>query len=578
MRHLALCLMLLLLPSLAAAQAVAIENVHVITLDDGQALRDHAVLVENGRIAALLPMSGYTPPEGAQRIDGDGGWLMPGLVDTHVHIEEYMGARPDFGDAPVFLRHGITAVFNLRGFPEQLPLRERIAAGELLAPTFYTAGEFVNEPRVNTPDEAAAEVRAQAQAGYDMIKFREVVDHEVGVLTTRGVDLDTFRAVHATARELGIPVLGHAPHGLGLEAALQAGHTFAHMGELVKLHFFPSHSPFAWRPYLYALAGLAALTILALLARPFARDAGPVLARALPALLLAAGGFVLAVLLLPGGYHYGNSTLIALLAVALATLTLLGLHAAWQASRRGGGPVARLGLALTAVCALIAGGFGLAQDFPVAARATPAEMDRIAARVAETGAHVGTTLVLYDELAALQRGGETRIGADAADALDPEFRDYFARVRGFFSRSAGWRGLFSYEGALARYDDFTRELAGALHRAGVPLLAGTDAFGVGIIPPGRSLHAELEILVEAGLTPYQALRTATVEPARFLGREHEFGRIAPGQRADLVLLAADPLADIRTLAEPRGVMLRGRWLPRDSLDAILADLRAPTGD
>lgn len=578
MRHLALCLMLLLLPSLAAAQAVAIENVHVITLDDGQALRDHAVLVENGRIAALLPMSGYTPPEGAQRIDGDGGWLMPGLVDTHVHIEEYMGARPDFGDAPVFLRHGITAVFNLRGFPEQLPLRERIAAGELLAPTFYTAGEFVNEPRVNTPDEAAAEVRAQAQAGYDMIKFREVVDHEVGVLTTRGVDLDTFRAVHATARELGIPVLGHAPHGLGLEAALQAGHTFAHMGELVKLHFFPSHSPFAWRPYLYALAGLAALTILALLARPFARDAGPVLARALPALLLAAGGFVLAVLLLPGGYHYGNSTLIALLAVALATLTLLGLHAAWQASRRGGGPVARLGLALTAVCALIAGGFGLAQDFPVAARATPAEMDRIAARVAETGAHVGTTLVLYDELAALQRGGETRIGADAADALDPEFRDYFARVRGFFSRSAGWRGLFSYEGALARYDDFTRELAGALHRAGVPLLAGTDAFGVGIIPPGRSLHAELEILVEAGLTPYQALRTATVEPARFLGREHEFGRIAPGQRADLVLLAADPLADIRTLAEPRGVMLRGRWLPRDSLDAILADLRAPAGD
>lgn len=578
MRYLALCLMLLLPPSLAAAQIVAIENVHVVALDNGQALRDHAVLVEDGRIVAITPMADYAPADGARRIDGGGGWLVPGLVDTHVHIEEYMGARPDFGDAPVFLRHGITSIFNLRGFPEQLPLRDRIAAGELLAPTFYTSGEFVNEPRVNTPDEAAAEVRAQAQAGYDMIKFREVVDHEVGVLTTHGVDLDTFRAVYATARELGIPVLGHAPHGLGLEAALQAGHTFAHMGELVKLHFFPSHSPFAWRPYLYALAGLAVLAILALLARPFARGAGPVLARALPALLLAAGGFALAVLLLPGGYHYGNSALIALLAVALAALTLLGLHAAWQASLRGGGPVARLGLALTAVCALIAGGFGLAQDFPVAARATPAEMDRIAARLAETGAHVGTTLVLYDELAALQRGGETRIAADAADALDPEFRDYFARVRGFFSHPAGWRGLFTYEGALARYDDFTREMTGALHRAGVPLLAGTDAFGVGIIPPGRSLHAELEILVEAGLTPYQALRTATVEPARFLGREHEFGRIAPGQRADLVLLAADPLADIRAIAEPRGVMLRGQWLPRDTLDAMVDALRTPPSD
>lgn len=572
MRILAL-LLLALLPALAAAQPIAIENVHLVTLDDGRVLRDYAVLVEDGRIVALMPMADYTPAEGAQRIDGRGGWLMPGLVDTHVHIEEYMGARPNFGDAPIFLRHGITSIFNLRGFPEQLPLRDRIAAGELLAPSFYTAGEFVNEPRVNTPEEAAAEVRAQAQAGYDMIKFREVVDHEVGVLTTHGLDLETFRAVHATARELGIPVLGHAPQGLGLEAALESGHTFAHMGELVKLHFFPSHSPFAWRPYLYALAGLAVLAALAILVRPFARSAGPMLGHALLALVLAAGGLLLTLLLLPGGHHYGNSALIGLFAAVLVALALLGLRAAWLASRGGGHPLARLGLALTAACALVASSFGLAQDFRVAARATPAEMDRLAARLARSGAHVGTTLVLYDELATLRRGGDTRIAANDVDALDPEFREYFTRVREFLSRT-GWRDLFTYEGALARYDDFTRQMTGALHRAGVPLLAGTDAFGVGIVPPGRSLHAELEILVQAGLTPRAALRAATVEPARFLGREHEFGHIAPGQRADLVLLAADPLADIRAIAEPRGVMLRGHWLPRETIDAMLEALRA----
>jgi hypothetical protein len=122
----ALLLFSLLTPT-AAAQPIAIENVHVVTLEREKVLHDHAVMVDGGGIVSLMPMAGYTAAPGVQRIDGAGGWLMPGLVDTRVHIEEYMGARPEFGDAPVFLRHGITAIFNLRGFPEQLPLRDRIA-------------------------------------------------------------------------------------------------------------------------------------------------------------------------------------------------------------------------------------------------------------------------------------------------------------------------------------------------------------------------------------------------------------------------------------------------------------------
>jgi imidazolonepropionase-like amidohydrolase len=581
----ALILLAALMPLGLAAQTIALERVHVVTLDGEQVHENHAVTIEDGRIVAIIPMAEYEPVDDAIRIDGEGGWLMPGLVDSHVHIEEYMGARADFGDAPLFLRHGITAVFNLRGFPKQLPLRDRIAAGEILAPTFYTAGEFVNEPRVNTPDEAAAEVRAQARAGYDMIKFREVVDHEVGVLTTHGVDLATFRAVHAVARELGMPVLGHAPHGLGLDPVIETGHTLAHIGELVGLHFFPRHVPFQWRAYLFLLAGLAVLALVAavwrLLASPASKaSAGTVLARSLLALLLGMSGYALPLLLLPGGWQYGNPLLIGLLVLCLAALLLLGLQNLLGAvrARPARTVMARVALALTGAAALGIGSLGLIQDVPAALRATPGEMDRIAARLAGSGAHVGTTLVLYDELSTLRRtGSRSRIepGApetvDAADGLREEFRRHYLRSREFFAR-VDWRSRLSFDGLLVRYDDFTRELAGALHRAGVPLMAGTDAFGVGLIPPGRSLHAELEILVEAGLSPYQALRTATVEPARFLGREHEFGRIAPGLRADLVLLAANPLADVRALGEPRGVVLRGRWLSREALDAHLAGL------
>jgi imidazolonepropionase-like amidohydrolase len=114
----------------------------------------------------------------------------------------------------------------------------------------------------------------------------------------------------------------------------------------------------------------------------------------------------------------------------------------------------------------------------------------------------------------------------------------------------------------------------ALHRAGVPLLAGSDA-AVPVVPFGAGLHQELECLVDVGLTPAEALRTATSNVARFLHREHESGAIAVGRRADLVLLDASPLDDIRATRAIAGVMVRGRWLDRAALDALLARALAP---
>lgn len=109
----------------------------------------------------------------------------------------------------------------------------------------------------------------------------------------------------------------------------------------------------------------------------------------------------------------------------------------------------------------------------------------------------------------------------------------------------------------------------AMFRAGVPFLAGTDtAAGVHIFP-GFSLHQELELFVRAGLTPLQALQTATRNPADFLGRSADFGTVEKGKVADLVLLDADPLRDISNTRKIRGVVLAGKFFDRGRLDAML---------
>ncbi len=112
----------------------------------------------------------------------------------------------------------------------------------------------------------------------------------------------------------------------------------------------------------------------------------------------------------------------------------------------------------------------------------------------------------------------------------------------------------------------------AMFRAGVPFMAGTDtAAGVHIFP-GFSLHDELALFVRAGLTPMQALQTATLNPAKFLNRLVDMGTIEPGKLADLVLLDANPLEDIANTRKIRAVVLAGRYFDRTTLDQILHEI------
>jgi imidazolonepropionase-like amidohydrolase len=109
----------------------------------------------------------------------------------------------------------------------------------------------------------------------------------------------------------------------------------------------------------------------------------------------------------------------------------------------------------------------------------------------------------------------------------------------------------------------------AMFRAGVPFMAGTDtAAGVHIFP-GFSLHQELVLFQRAGLTPMQALQTATLNPARFMGRTADLGTVEKGKLADLVLLDANPLEDIANTQKIRGVVLAGRYFDRPALDRML---------
>jgi cytosine/adenosine deaminase-related metal-dependent hydrolase len=103
-------------------------------------------------------------------------------------------------------------------------------------------------------------------------------------------------------------------------------------------------------------------------------------------------------------------------------------------------------------------------------------------------------------------------------------------------------------------------LISRLKANGVPIAAGTDTpIGLGI--PGYSLHTELELLVDSGLSPAEALHAATVQAASFFSLEDQIGRIEPGMRADLVLLTANPLTDIRNSREISKVMVNGQWRP-----------------
>ena len=192
-----------------APRSVAFVDVTVVPMDRERLIEHQTVIVRDGRIATVGPATSTPVPAGVDRIAGSGKFLMPGLGEMHGHVPGQAGA---FADATMllFVANGITTVRGMQGSPYHLTLRDAIARGEVLGPTFYAAGPQIDARRASTPAAAAAAVIDQKQAGFDLVKIQE------------GVSREAYDSVVGTARRVGIPFGGHVPDDVGLWHALDS--------------------------------------------------------------------------------------------------------------------------------------------------------------------------------------------------------------------------------------------------------------------------------------------------------------------------------------------------------------------
>jgi imidazolonepropionase-like amidohydrolase len=418
---------------------LAITSVSVVDVEQGRLLAHRTVLIAKGRIVGIEPATGVVLPATTRRIDGRGRYLIPGLVDMHVHVFSYDPRRPTSEwTFPMYVAQGVTGVreMNAHGdYPSRIRRwNDAVATGTLVAPRILAVGAAVRGP---SPAEAEQQVAEARRAGATFIKVYSSLSEPA------------WQAMRRAARAHGLDYAGHVPARLFLLDAARDG--------------------------------------------------------------------------LRSGEH-----------LTQVYEACMPDEAAMIQARRQleGEPLMAL---------------RIAQDEPALRAYDPPLCERVARQLATTG-HVQVPTMVLAHAEAQPMPADRR--------HDPRFMHAPADVR------ARWVGMLATfpnvpsELSLQRWRA-TLAIVATLHRAGVPLMAGTDAPSP-LVYPGYSLHDELALLVEAGLSPAEALRAATLVPARFLDLAGESGTVAIGKRADLVLLDADPLRDIANTRRIHAVLLDGR--------------------
>jgi imidazolonepropionase-like amidohydrolase len=425
---------------------VAFVDVHVVPMDSERVLAGQTVLIRGDRIAAMGPVASVAVPPGATVIDGSGKYLMPGLVDMHVHI-----LAPD--ELPLFLASGVTSVRNMSGSREHLEMRDRIATGALLGPTIYTTTPIIDgvppywpgAESIDEPGRADAIVLAHKRAGYDFVKLY------------MNLDQTRYEAMLAAASKHGMKTAGHVPTMLGMRAVL--GHPIGSLEHL----------------WAYFLAPTAA-----------------------PA--LQTGSEILRV-------------------EAESWLDV-----------------------------------------------SEAEMQELARALAQAGIWSCATMTVRKR-APMVENPEAALASVEQRYISPLIKNGWLHGNGYLHLSKK-----DYETLRLSYDKMQMMIR-ALRDAGAGILLGTDTPNP-FVMAGFSVHEELVNLVAAGLTPYEAIRAGTGNAAEFLGQAGELGSVADGMRADLLLIDANPLVDVRNASKITGVMLRGQWLPAERLQRMLDDMVA----
>jgi imidazolonepropionase-like amidohydrolase len=206
----------------SAAGTWAFVDVTVVPMDRDRTVPAQTVVVRDGRIVAMGASVNVRVPDGAQRIDGRGKFLMPGFTEMHGHVP---GQRNAFAEnvLALYTLAGITTVRGMQGTPAQLEMRKAVASGELLGPTLLLAAPAMSGQ--NTPDPAAGaqKVRDARAAGFDLLKIHE------------GLSIPTYDSIATVAKSLKLPFAGHVPNDVGVKRALELGqNTIDHLDNYVE--------------------------------------------------------------------------------------------------------------------------------------------------------------------------------------------------------------------------------------------------------------------------------------------------------------------------------------------------------
>jgi len=421
---------------------IVIKSVNIIPMDKEQVLANQTIVIKEGKISAIGPKVKYG--KNALIIDGTGKYLIPGLAEMHAHVPPIDDLTPMKEVLFLFAANGITTIRGMLGHPKHLELRTKINTGEILGPHFYTTGPSFNGLSVKIAEAGATMVRNQKEAGYDFLKLHP------------GLTKETFASIASTAKEVGIPFVGHVSFGVGVWRAIDAGYSsIDHLDGFIE-------------------------------------------------------GMV------PGIENMVEQQ---------------------------------------------AGLFGMF----VADRADTTLIPKLMNGLKSKNIWVVPTQSLAERWFSPDFSAEDFKNDPQSKYMSPE------TVNNWIESKKNLQSNTEYNvSRMNAYIALRRRLIKACQQYGVGLLLGCDAPQVFNVP-GSSTHHELEYMVRAGLTPYQALRAGTVNVASYL-KLPDSGMIKTGNTADLVLIDGNPLKDITQTKKVRGVMLNGKWLSKEYIDAGLKPL------
>jgi len=430
---------------------LALTHVTVVDVRTGALNEEQTVLIKGAQITAVGPVARVKLSAGANRVDGSGLFVMPGLWDMHVHLvfgDWFAGGKAI--SLPLFVANGVTGVRDMGSDLEAVEeWRREIAAGNRLGPRIYTPGPMLDGPKPRFPSSVAVATPADGRRAVDDLKLRGADFIKLQSLISR----EAVLAIADEAKKKGIAFVGHVPDAMRAGEMSDLGmKSFEHL-----IGIFEGSSP--------------------------AEDE----------------------------FLHGGKT--------------EGKFLATYEQRRA---------------------------------------ERLAEQLAKNHTWQCPTLVW-------ERGGNlldaTDYSADPRAKYVPEGwkKVTWKRFRDEITSGYGMDDLTTRQRFIAK----ELETVGMMKAKGVEFLAGTDTPAGVYVFPGFSLHEELERLVAAGFSPLDALQTATINAVRFFQDEARLGTVETGKMADLVVVRANPLKDIKNTQAIEAVVLNGRYLSRKDLDQML---------